>query len=112
MRILRFLTISAAFAALPMTTGCYVEARSVPPPEEEVVVESDPPPPPPPEVEVIPASPGVEFYWVAGYHRWEGRRYVWVPGRYVRRPHAHARWEVAHWEARGRAHVWVEGRWR
>jgi hypothetical protein len=111
MRILQLLTLSTILAALP-STGCYVETRAVP--EGEYVVESDAPmpPPPPAEVEVVPASPGVEYVWVGGYHRWDGRRYVWIRGRYYRRPHAAARWEAAHWEARGRGHIWVEGRWR
>jgi WXXGXW repeat (2 copies) len=96
--------------------GCYVEAGTQagpppPPPQGEVIVESEPPPPPPPEQEVVPASPGPEFLWIGGYHRWDGHRYVWVRGRYDRRPHANARWNTAHWEARGRGHVWVEGRW-
>jgi hypothetical protein len=118
MRSARLLALCSVFAAIP-ATGCYVEARTravAPPPpavEGEVVVEESPPPPPPPvEVEVPPPSPGVEYVWVGGYHRWEGRRYIWVRGRYERRPHAAARWEPAHWEGRGRGHVFVEGRWR
>ena len=76
----------------------------------EVVVES-PPPPPPVQVEVVPAPPSPEHFWIAGYHRWDGRAYVWVPGRYDRRPHAGAVWRPARWEARGRGRVWVEARW-
>ncbi|HZU85365.1 MAG TPA: hypothetical protein VE987_20680 [Polyangiaceae bacterium] len=90
--------------------GCRVEARTVPV-EGELVYESEPPPPPPPVVEVTPAPPGPDFVWIAGYHRWTGRHYVWVRGRYERAPRARARWVGPHWEARGRAHVWVEGRW-
>jgi hypothetical protein len=103
----------AALFALPLM-GCYVEARTAgppPPPSGEVVVEADPPPPPPPQVEVQPAPPGAEFFWVGGYHRWDGHRYVWVGGRYERRPHANARWTAAHWERRGNARVFIEGRW-
>lgn len=113
MRIFRLLMLSAMVSAVP-ASGCTVTARTAPPPpvEGEVVVESEPPPPPAAEVEVVPASPGVEFFWVGGYHRWDGRRYVWVRGRYERRPHAQARWEAAHWEARGRGRVFVDGRWR
>jgi WXXGXW repeat (2 copies) len=93
--------------------GCYVEARSVPPAEDELVSESEPPPPPPPpaEVEVAPPPPGPEFFWIAGYHRWDGGRYVWVRGHYERRPHRRARYVPPHWTARGRVHVWVGGRW-
>ena len=99
-----------AFLLLPCS--CYVEAHSVPPPADgEVVYEAEPPPPPPAEVEVVPAPPGPEYVWIGGYHRWDGRRYVWVRGRYERRPHAHARWVAPHWVVRGRAHVWVAGRW-
>ena len=102
------LCASLLLGALPLS-GCYVTARPVA--AEEVAYEGDPPPPPAPEVEVVPASPGPEFVWIGGYHRWDGRRYVWVGGRYERRPHPTARWVAPHWEARGRAHVWVGGRW-
>jgi YXWGXW repeat-containing protein len=104
------LFLLALLCPLPIG-GCYVEARPVPV-EGETVYDSEPPPPPPAEVEVIPAPPGPEFVWIGGYHRWNGRRYVWVRGRYEHRPHSRAHWEASHWEARGRAHVWVEGRWR
>jgi hypothetical protein len=91
-------------------TGCAVEATATPPVVEGEVVVS-PPPPPAAEVEVAPASPGPEYFWVGGYHRWNGRAYVWIRGRYERRPHARAVWRAAHWEPRGRGHVWIEGRW-
>jgi hypothetical protein len=79
--------------------------------EGEVVAEA-PPAPPAAEVEVVPVTPGPDYYWVGGYHRWYRGRYIWVRGRYYRRPYAAARWEPAHWEMRGRGHVWIEGRWR
>jgi hypothetical protein len=88
-----------------------VEQPAPPAAQAEIVVEGAPPPPPAPEHEVVPASPGVEFVWVPGYHRWDGHRYVWTHGRYEHRPHANARWKGAHWEPRGHAHVWVEGNW-
>jgi hypothetical protein len=81
------------------------------PPPEETVYESEPPPPPPPVEEAPPPSPGVEYVWIGGYHKWDGHRYIWVRGRYGRRPHPAAHWAPAHWEGRGRAHVFVEGRW-
>ncbi len=102
------LILGSALAAL---SGCYAEAVPGPAVEGEVVV-STPPPPPPPQVEVVAASPGPEYYWVPGYHRWYGGRYIWVRGRYERRPYTRAHWEPAHWEARARGHVWIEGRWR
>jgi hypothetical protein len=50
--------------------------------------------------------------WHAGYHRWDGHQYVWVPGTYVEPPHPHARWVEGHWVHRGGGWVWVEGHWR
>ena len=61
-------------------------------------------PPPPPEHR--------DWVWHAGYHRWDGRAYVWVPGEYVAPPHPHARWVAGHWDHRHGEYVWVEGRWR
>ena len=95
-------------------SGCAVEASTPPGPpvQGEVVVQGEPPPPPPAQVEVVPAPPSPEYFWVPGYHRWYGGRYVWVAGRYERRPHPAARWEGAHWEVRPNGRVFVEGRWR
>jgi hypothetical protein len=42
--------------------------------------------PPPVVVERPGRPPGPHHIWVAGYHRWDGRRYVWIPGTYVLRP--------------------------
>jgi WXXGXW repeat (2 copies) len=35
-------------------------------------------------VEVVPARPGAEFYWVKGHHVFEGNRWVWHKGVWVR----------------------------
>jgi hypothetical protein len=101
----RTLIVFTSLAALP-AAGCYVEARTADAEEVE-----SPPPAPPPEVEVVPASPGPEFVWIAGFHRWNGHGYVWVRGHYDRRPRERAQWVPAHWQGHGRGHVWVEGHW-
>jgi hypothetical protein len=88
-----------------------VVEQAPPPVQAEIVVEGAPPAPPPPQQEAVPASPGVEFLWVPGYHRWDGHHYVWTHGRYEHRPHANARWTASHWEPRGQGHVWIEGNW-
>jgi hypothetical protein len=118
-RLVRF-AFAPAFAGVVAlsSAGCYVESgppvayatTDPPPPPEGVVVEA-PPPPPPVIVEAPPPAPGPEFVWIGGYHHWNGYRYVWVRGRYERRPHPRARWVAPHWEARGRGHVWIGGRW-
>jgi hypothetical protein len=68
--------------------------------------------PPAPIVETRGTAPGPEFVWIGGYHRWDGARYVWVPGRWDRRPHAHAVWVAHHWVHRNGGWVLVEGHWR
>jgi hypothetical protein len=78
----------------------------------QIVVRIGPPPPRP--VEVVPAPPPEhrDYVWQPGYHRWDGERYVWVPGHYEHPPHPHARWIPGHWDRRGGGYVWVDGHWR
>ena len=86
--------LSASLAA-----GAQIVVRVGPPPR---IVERVPPPPPEHR----------DWAWHAGYHRWDGERYVWVPGTYVEPPHGHARWVEGHWAHRGGGWVWIEGHWR
>jgi hypothetical protein len=76
----------------------------------QIVVRIGPPPPRP--VEVVPAPPRPGWVWQAGYHRWDGGRYVWVPGHYAEPPHPGARWAEGHWDHRGGGYVWADGHWR
>jgi hypothetical protein len=71
-----------------------------------------PAPPPPPVVEVVGVAPGPRHVWIAGYHRWDGRAYVWVPGRWVVRPRARTVWVAGHWAQHRRGWYWVRGHWR
>jgi hypothetical protein len=68
--------------------------------------------PPAPVVEPVPAPPAVGYVWRAGYWRWDGVRYAWIPGVYVRAPRLGATWVPGHWIARRRGWVWVGGHWR
>jgi WXXGXW repeat (2 copies) len=76
----------------------------------QVVVRIGPPPPRP--VEVVPAPRHRDWVWVPGYHRWDGRRYVWVRGHYVRPPHRGAVWVAGEWRGERGGQVWHEGYWR
>jgi hypothetical protein len=69
------------------------------------------PPPPPPEVVPPPPPSAQAWVWRPGFWRWDGRTYVWVAGRYVHPPRAHAVWIPGHWDARPRGWVWVPGHW-
>jgi hypothetical protein len=69
-------------------------------------------PPPPVIVETAPPPPSPRHVWIGGYHRWDGRTYVWVPGRYeVPRRHYKV-WVPGHWAQHRRGWYWMEGRWR
>jgi hypothetical protein len=68
--------------------------------------------PPPPVYETRGPAPGPDFAWIGGYHRWDGQRYVWVGGRWDRRPHAHAVWVRHRWVHRHGGYVMLEGHWR
>lgn len=70
--------------------------------------------PPPPPREVIPARPygHPDWAWRAGYHRWDGARYVWVPGAYAAPPRRGARWVPGRYVHRRDGYYWTEGRWR
>ena len=76
---------------------------------QEVVVRV---PPPHPVVEVRGVAPAHGYVWIAGFHRWDGRAYVWVPGRWELPPRPHARWVAAHWMHRHGGWVLAEGHWR
>jgi hypothetical protein len=107
---LRLRTLVFSIAAFLPLGGCTCNTYSGPPPNE-VTYENEPPPPPAPVAEQEGPSPGPEYVWIGGYHRWDGHAYIWVHGHYDRRPHPRANWVPAHWEARGRAHVFVDGHW-
>jgi len=68
--------------------------------------------PPPPIVEARIVSPGPGYYWVPGYHTWNGAAYVWVPGRWTRPPRARAVWIPGRWVRERHGWYFVEGHWR
>ena len=68
--------------------------------------------PPAPIVERRPLPPERGYAWIAGYHRWDGGHYVWVPGRWDRPPRAHAVWVPHRWVHRHGGWVLIEGHWR
>ena len=68
--------------------------------------------PPAPVVEVRPVAPGPRYVWVDGYHRWDGRAYVWVPGRWAIPPRARSAWVPGHWAHTSRGYYFVDGHWR
>ncbi|WP_446744262.1 YXWGXW repeat-containing protein [Silvibacterium acidisoli] len=68
--------------------------------------------PPAPIYEHRPPAPGPRYAWHDGYHRWDGHRYVWMPGAWVAPPRPGVVWVPGHWRERGGGWVWIEGHWR
>ncbi|MCP5112042.1 MAG: BcpO-related WXXGXW repeat protein [bacterium] len=70
------------------------------------------PPPPRRAVYATPVRPSPAHVWIAGYRDWRGRRYVWVPGRWVRPPRPYAVWVPGYWTRRGNKQKWIKPQWR
>jgi hypothetical protein len=68
--------------------------------------------PPPPIAEVAPPLVDVTYVWEPGYWDWDGHRYHWVHGHYVKRPFDGARWVPAHWASVRPGWMFVPGHWR
>lgn len=67
---------------------------------------------PPPRYERRPPPPpGPSFIWAPGHWVWNGYRYRWVGGHYVRRASGWHRWVDGHWAVAGGAWRWVPGHW-
>lgn len=73
----------------------------------EVVVRTAPPPE---RAEAETRAPSAQHFWIRGHWQWDGRAYVWTPGRWeVRR--THEVWVAGHWRATSGGYVWVPGHW-
>ena len=68
--------------------------------------------PPHAVVETRGPRPGHDHVWVQGYHKWDGRGYVWAPGRWEAPPRRNAHWVAHHWVKRNGGWVLVDGHWR
>jgi len=103
-RITTLILAVTAVGALAFLTAC-----PPPPPPGVVYIRTRPPAA---TVEVVTIAPGPEFVWIRGYHRWDGAAYVWVPGRWERRPRAGVVWVEGHWRHHRNGWYWIEGHWR
>jgi hypothetical protein len=75
---------SVALLALLGFSSCTETVVYRQPPPPTVVVERGPYPAPPPRVEHRPPPPPYGVVWVQGHWRWNGQRWVWIPGHYRR----------------------------
>ncbi|HSE63773.1 MAG TPA: hypothetical protein VLG15_09215 [Thermoanaerobaculia bacterium] len=68
--------------------------------------------PPRARVEVRTVAPSPRHVWIGGFHRWDGRAYVWVPGRWELGPRPGVVWVAGHWKNTPDGWEWIEGRWK
>jgi hypothetical protein len=66
--------------------------------------------PPPPRAEVVPPPRG-GFVWAPGYWAWRGHAHVWVAGHWMHERRGY-HWVPAHWDQDGRHYHFVEGHWQ
>lgn len=69
-------------------------------------------PPPAPRIERMSRRPGPGFVWTPGFYSWNGRRYVWVGGRWMRPPRGRTRFVTGAWVRSGRGWHYRPGFWR
>jgi len=86
-----------------------VEQR--PSPAHAVYVQT-PPPNEIIETQIPPPDNSGFWVWQRGHWRWNGFRYFWSAGHWVRRPANYNAWIAPHWEARGNGWIFFEGRWQ
>jgi hypothetical protein len=68
--------------------------------------------PPAPITEVRVAAPGAGYVWIGGFHRWDGKAYVWAPGRWELPPRHGVVWVGGHWKHHSHGWYWVDGHWK
>jgi hypothetical protein len=100
------LRLVAGFVATSALGACYVNPRP------RVGVAYVMRQPPAERVEVVSASPGVEYVWVKGHWGWRRNDYEWIPGRWVIPERGFREWVPGRWERDRGGWFYVEGRWR
>lgn len=81
-------------------------------PKTVVIYAPSAPPAPQTETQPPPPSAGASMVWQAGFWKWSGQKYEWVPGRYVATPNtALPNWVPGHWDQQPQGWVWTEGHW-
>lgn len=99
--------VAGTLAACTATSTTTVQ----PAPADVALVRVEPPAVRYEAVPVLPPDRAAREHWQPGHWRWDGREYVWVPGRYAVRPQPNAVWIAPRWERRGAGWVMIEGRW-
>jgi hypothetical protein len=78
-------------------------------PDESRVVDTKPPSP---RLEIRPLPPSDDQVWQAGYWKWSGSKYLWVAGKWVRKPSTRAAWISGYWQRQRDGWIWKPGSWK
>ncbi|HBM91371.1 MAG TPA: hypothetical protein DD400_05815 [Rhodospirillaceae bacterium] len=71
-----------------------------------------PTPPPMAQKEIVPTPQNpMHEIWQKGHWSYNGKKYVWVAGRYMPRPSPTAAWSYERWEKRNYGWAFVPGHW-
>jgi hypothetical protein len=103
---MRFVLRLVAFSLLVFGLPILISQRTLAQPVVRVA------PPPPVRVGVVGKPPGIGYVWIEGYQRWDGKKYLWVSGRWVRPPRAGAVWVAPTWVRQRNGWVLDKGYWR
>ncbi|UFN50998.1 hypothetical protein LPC08_10480 [Roseomonas sp. OT10] len=63
-------------------------------------------------MEPIPAAPPGAVVWQHGHWHWDGREYVWIPGRWIERPPVGEHFVPGRWAWGYSGWLWVPGHWQ
>jgi hypothetical protein len=61
--------------------------------------------------DVVTASPGPGYVWMAGHWSSQAHRWVWMAGHWELPPSPSALWVAGHWVQGNEGWVWVDGAW-
>jgi hypothetical protein len=117
------LSVLAAFGMVNAISGCarrqqpvvvqpvvVTQPVSTEPKREVVVVRPEPPPQAPREV--TPPAPGKGYVWVPGAYEWDGDKWAWSAGHWVRPARGAAVWVPGQWRQTSGGWYWESGHWR
>jgi hypothetical protein len=118
-RAIPFRRLMPAWLVLTMSalllTACYSPSQSgyLPPADTAITAPKAPPPAHQEEVPAAPPGPANYFVWDDGHWHWDGKDYVWIPGRYIERPYIGANWVPGRWDDSGNTQwTYTPGHWR
>ncbi len=59
---------------------------------------------------VLPTFRGA--IWIGPEWKWHEKKYIYIPGRWVRNKRFGAKWIPGYWNNTHKGYIWIPGRWR